>query len=1003
MTNPATLERQLIHLDLRKGMNERVRPETGDPSSLLTRVENLLQDQDGCWVKRPGLATLGDTIASVKRLVRLRGGGLGAIYGAGRFAAYSEGSNTWVEQTGAAALGKLPHFMEDVDQLVGSMDRDTSTISAFASNSKYHYIAYEGGTNITSRFISVYDRATGSLIKTYRNMTNMGTNPKFVFVADRYLFTFFGNSAGTSLYAAVTDTDTTYEIDTAISPIVTGLGGAPNATPVDVAAGTDRAFVTTLVRVASVSTAGALNEEITPSTAVTIAASPDKLWMCGTTDLEARDINDLTTTLVAAAAHGGGANNQIAVTASNRVYATVTNSVTMGTQSVQLTETRVTTADDDTTFDTQKDLVGWYAETPPFYMAGSNSVYVHVRKDEVGVSNSIQAVVNITNGALEDLAGLTGAGKATWKARPEAVLEPFNAVPRVNYCRILPHTSSAIVFPQAVRTVARGLSYNAHCLKLFDYATSGQCLFGEQAFVGAATPSSAGGSPQEIGFTDFPLIDAVDSGAAGNLSGSYKYVAVHRYVDETGCVFWSRTSPIESLTVASKSATVKVLPMTVGLRRTGGAGEIESVVEVYRTASGGTIYYLCGSSATGTTVQSITLDADGFWDFTDDYADSTLQTQALLFRQPGTPNAPLDRYSCPPTKVMTAHKDRVYVTLGNHVYYSSFFVDGEGPWFHPQFGFYCHGGSGPITGMASMDGRLLVFKSDAVFVVDGDGPAEGGVVGNEFSPPQRIATEYGCVDHRSLQVFAGGCIYRSSRGIEQLTRGLELRNVGDRVLTTQEAYPYTIGSVIDQDSHYRLILSTAAPSPAASGQCVELVYDLLSDCWSTSKFTDSTLVYGASLQDIGINDDAVVYADAVTGVYRGSGYLDVAAYVPWTLETGWIRTGQQARQLLEKLFFLGKQHSNHAITVDAAYNYADGYTDTETWQPDAFDGAVIEELCKNCEEIQTLAVKFRVSDSAPADTAAYPVGTGQGCDILGLTVQVAVKAGGPKVAKDQKG
>lgn len=997
--NPSSLERQLLHLDLRKGMNERVRPECGDPSSHLTLMENLQQDQDGCWVKRPGLQVMGDTIATVRRLVKLRGGGLGAIHGNGRFSAYSEGANDWVETVNLDSdEGQIPHFITEVDQVAGSSDTSTSRIASSCSTSKYHYICYQNSTT-GQYFVSVFDRATGSTIYTYDCALEAITpvfNPMFTTIANRYVVLFFGNpTGGGRLYCTATDTNSTWQLNFSTPQTLATPGSAAAASPYDVASGAANAYVICNgTTVYSVTTAGVLFQSRNLATGLqSIACSPDKLWVATTLgNLGALNNVNLASTVIAFAAHGGNAAGYIEVNDANRVFQTATGSFVVGATPVAAVETRITTANNGTTFAAVTQLNGWNMESMPFYIPGTDQVYVHVRKDEPGVINSLHAVANIS--VPHDI-----------RFKADSILEPFNGVAGVSGSpqRYTPYSNHSVGLCVAVQQAARSLGYFMFGMDALYYQKAGQCLFGEQAIVACGTPSFAGGAPRELGFVDLPLVDAIDSATAGNPNGAYRYLAVYRQVDETGAITWSRTSPLKAVTVAATSVDVYITPPALGMRDTTDS-PLSTTVELYRTTSGGTIYYLCASSALGTTVQSLAF-ISGVWYIREDYSDTTLASQALLFRQPGTPNAPLDRYPCPPCKTMVAHKDRIYVGFGNRICYSSFFVDGETPWFHPQFTLYCHGGSGPITGLASMDGRLVVFKRDAVFLIDGDGPPEGGVAGNEFAPPQRIATEYGCVDHRSIQVLSAGLIYRSPRGIELLTRGMELRNLGDRVALTLLANPYTVGSVVDSGSHYRILVCATKPAQSVSGLGCELVYDTLSDCWSVNRYKDSTSVYAACLQDIAMNDDLVCYADAVTGVYRGSGYLDGAAgnYINWIMESGWIRTGQQARQRIERCLFLGKKSSNHKVTIDAAYDYVDSYADTQTWEPDVLNLQAIEEVVKNTVTNQVLAAKFRVTESIPTDTVTYPVTTGKGCDILGLTVKIAVKTGDPKVAAEAKG
>jgi hypothetical protein len=572
--------------------------------------------------------------------------------------------------------------------------------------------------------------------------------------------------------------------------------------------------------------------------------------------------------------------------------------------------------------------------------------------------------------------------------------------------------------------VSRGYAYCVFSLKPFFHSGITTQVFGGQNYISGGAHCVLGSNIiQESGFADMPVMSTVASATAGP-TGSFKYIAVYRYVDESGALTWSRTSIVSSTTTAATGVDVTVCPPTLTMRDTALVGnpqpQLQSV-EVYRTRSGATVYYLCGSSqigtpATGLLTQAISLAASGFYTFTDVLTDANLALQPTLFRQPGTANAAVDRYPPPCGNILCQHKDRLFTTdpYGIRVYYSSFFVDGETAWYNPVFSFMVHGGSGPITGLVSMDGRLFVFKRDSVFVIDGDGPAEGGVVGNEYSPPQRLATEYGCIDQRSLVVTTDGIVYRSARGIEILTRSLQVKWLGERVQNSVSNNAKCTGSVLDTDGrvHICLAVSDTGTATQAATLGVELVYDFNADCWTASYHTDKNGVVNRCVQDVcqadllGIGETvvyadpqgAVVYTDPTSGLDRSS------SYVGWTVETVWLKTGQQARAKFSKALLLAKKQAgaNHKITISVAYNYVDSYAEVGTYEPTVINPTLIEELQKNLTKHEAIAVRLLIQESAPTNTVTFPVGTGRGCDLLGISVEIAPKMGAPMLAAAQK-
>ena len=268
-----------------------------------------------------------------------------------------------------------------------------------------------------------------------------------------------------------------------------------------------------------------------------------------------------------------------------------------------------------------------------------------------------------------------------------------------------------------------------------------------------------------------------------------------------------------------------------------------------------------------------------------------------------------------------------------------------------------------------------MFKKDAIFVVDGDGPGESGPSGNEFSPPQSLASRYGCVDHRSVVVTPDGIVYRSTRGIEMLTRSLSIKPIGQRVQTTVDNNLITTGACVNSSGRVHITLSaTEAVTGVYPSLGAEIVYDLIMDCWSVHKHTSYSGTYGQANQCVGavLNDsvECLVYADSVYGARATSpaSFTDIFSYVPFKIETGWIKQGPQARQRISDVLLLAKKRTaaNHALTISLAYDYSDTYTQTNTWEPGALNALTLEELNLQPTKQQVLAIRIKIEDKQPA-------------------------------------
>lgn len=1034
--NENPLEKQLLHLDLSKGCDEVSRPETADPTSTLTRLDNLTQDQNGAYIKRPGTPFLGGTPNDdqgnpllVSKLIRTRDS-LAAIGSTGKFYQYQEAIGTFRQR------GQIPDFTVTSDLVVGSGPVVSPNVYSSSTSSKFHAMVHAAGVDTgagnPSIFLTVYDRNSGSIVAQYDVGRITGAlalqSAMAVFVDDRYIHTYVGTSSTT--VAFVIDTQASLPAnEAAISP-VTVSGPRPGI--IDVVSGVGRSYAmyftpTGATNVSTVTNALAVTGvNVSPNTApgLQIAFSGTKLWFMTTTNLGALDPVTLAVS-IASAAHGGPSSGYIAADTSDVVWLANETVTAVGSTNVTTVQFRKTTGTNSTTYAAvTTNLDAWKIAGTPFVI-GSSKVYVHLIKDST-FTVSPHAVVPMDPAIMSTV---TWKGVSYNSVRIAAAPENHIGVSNASVLRILAEgglsgTKAGLMI--AIQTSARASGYCVYELSVVGQPNVYSQNFGGQTYIsgGCQVIADGGDQPVEVGFVDIPRVDSTATATAGNPNGAYKYLAVYRYISSSGSVAWSRVSPIASATVASKQITVSVTAPSVTIHDKELGAVLVSAnvsVEVYRTSSGGTNYYLVGSSQTGTPAAGLATQivslAGGTrqYVFTDNIADTVLISQPLLFRQPGTSNAALDRYPPPAGTVLCQHKDRLFTTDPNgiRVYYSSFFVDGETAWFNPLFSFLVHGGSGPITSIISMDGRLFVFKRDGIFVVDGDGPAEGGVSGNEFSPPQRLATEYGCIDQRSVCVTTDGVVYRSARGIEILTRALQVKWLGDRVFNTVNNNPKTCGALLDTFGQVHVAMAASdSGTNLSTVQGVEAVYDFTTDSWNVYTHTSSTGVVGAAVQDIlmaNLNGKetlciadpygGVCSADRTTGLDRGS------FYVGWTLETAWIRTGQQARQRITKALLLAKKRvgSNHKITISAAYNYLDGYGEAVVFEPDTINDGTIEELEKLLTSPQTLAVRLLIQEAAPTDLVTYPVGLGQGCDLLGVTFQVAPKDGVPMVSSARRG
>lgn len=1050
MTNPSPLEKQLFHLNLSKGVNERDRPETADPQTLLTQVQNLVQDQGGAWVKRPGTVTVGASLGNaVQKSMRLRDG-LGVITADAKLYQYSEGGSVF------KASGRVSEASLTSDLVASSGPTVAGDVRSTTSTDKYHVVVSNAGIGISNSIpvllITVYDRASGAVIAQYDagrliSSTADAFDAEVIFTDDTHLHIY----VLTTTWKGIVMTTSAWPTSFTAGVSSASASGATSGDAVDICTYAGRSYLLTAPTVSNryvitMSNAQAITDAAVLADTKSIyvqamqaAGRGIELW-CMSINLAQRFNATTLASLAASTSNGAfafGNHTSFCIDTDATFWVATEFTDTLGATSPTSTRFhRSGTPGSPLLAAAHATLVGWALAGSPFTLntddtSITNATYVHLYK--FGTQGTATPHVLVSMGIADNT--LCSASYLPYtvdhwytSARLVAVLEPsFADYARKALRRAHPSFQSGGIVTKCclfipLLTTARGIGFAITEVRV-DRESVSKCndteILGYSNYMSGAVQSvMAGNRPHEVGFVDAPLVSAQDSGVAGVITGAFKYIAVYRGVDESGAVAWSRTSLPASLTVTAKKATVTIGPACVTDRdlqygydpftATVDLCPCTSAVEVYRTLVGGTQYYLVGGTQSGLTqVVQMTGAAPSKWSLTDNMTDAVLATQPQLFRQPGTPNAAVDRYTAPGGHILCQHKDRLFTvdTYGSRVCYSSFFVDGETAWYNPAFSFFVHGGSGPITGMASMDGRLFIFKRDSIFIVDGDGPAEGGVTGNEYSPPQRLATEHGCVDHRTIVVTSEGLMYRSGRGIEMLSRSLQVKFIGQNVQTTVDAYQNNYGACMDNDGRFHILVASDEIDEDRNRTVRELVYDFTSDCWSI-------MVYAAAQQfrDVCVAQlsgvEEVCYADMQYRVYKedSAAWLDNGAYVPMVVETGWIRTGQQTRARFSRLLALLKANAgcNHKMVLSVAFNFVDTYTQTATWEPVMLNTLAIEELELQLVRPEVMAVRFKLSDAAPSDTVTYPIGTGRGPDVLGITAEIAPKVGAPKGPAGQK-
>jgi hypothetical protein len=207
-----------------------------------------------------------------------------------------------------------------------------------------------------------------------------------------------------------------------------------------------------------------------------------------------------------------------------------------------------------------------------------------------------------------------------------------------------------------------------------------------------------------------------------------------------------------------------------------------------------------------------------------------------------------------------------------------------------------------------MDDKLIIFKHDAIYYINGTGPDNTGA-NSQYSQTIFITSSVGCTNQQSLILTPMGLMFQSDKGIWLLGRDLSTQYIGAPV----EGFN---GSLVQ--SAVNVPATTQVRFTLDTGQM--LMYDYFYGQWGTFVGAPclSSCVYN------GLH--TLLQAGQAVGVpilQETPGlYLDAANPVLLSLTTSWYNlAGLQGYQRAYFFYLLGQYYSPHKLQVSIAYDY----------------------------------------------------------------------------------
>ena len=438
----------------------------------------------------------------------------------------------------------------------------------------------------------------------------------------------------------------------------------------------------------------------------------------------------------------------------------------------------------------------------------------------------------------------------------------------------------------------------------------------------------------EDSFFMYPEFSYAKLAGSGNfsVSGVYTYAIVYSYIDSAGLVHRSAPAFTNAVTASGgASGQLSIMPLSATYRDVANPGTVFG--DVYRTQGNGSTFYFLNrivvSNQPLATKISYPTSLTG-----DNWADaSMIQNTSLVYTTGGV----LDNVNPPSSSFQIAHRGRKAAVdeTRRFVWFTKQYAEGEAPGFNEALVVpYPEGGD--ITAVRSMDDKFVAFKASSIWVMTGDGPADTGQ-GSDWSVPQSISTDVGCVNWQSVVLTPMGLIFRAPNGFYLLGRDLQVTFIGKAVIDMAADYPVvTSATLVPNSTHARFTCTNSAGTAS-----IVIVYDYLLGQWTRHEYpslsapiASACLTFPSPQKFTVLTTDGQIWqerlpTDALSHFDEDSS--GVRQFVVTSVTVPWVKTQVQGYARMKRVQLFGQQEDDCGIRLEFAFNYDEDVRQTSTW------------------------------------------------------------------------
>lgn len=440
--------------------------------------------------------------------------------------------------------------------------------------------------------------------------------------------------------------------------------------------------------------------------------------------------------------------------------------------------------------------------------------------------------------------------------------------------------------------------------------------------------------PVEQNFFLYPdLVTVTTATTGGNIEDQDNYYqATYEWCDNQGLIHRSSVSiPVKQVTTGGGTSTNTIKIPTLRLTY-----KVVNKVKIvlYRWSTLQQTYYQVTSlsvpTLNSTTVDSVTI--------TDTLANATILGNNIIYTNGGV----VENTNANAANALTSFDTRLWQIDAedqNRLSYSKQIIENVPVEMSQVFTLFVpsntpgKGTTGPMKCIFEMDEKLIIWKKNSIFYINGIGPDNTGA-NNQYSDPIFITSPVGCDNPNSIVLTPHGVIFQSANGWWLLNRSLQCSYIGAEV----EAYnSATTLSALSVPGTNRVVFELD------SG--VKLTYDYYVGQWSTwigapgiSAVIYQNLLTYMSSQTTVTPPSGATYTIASQVFQETPGlYLDGSVPVCMSFKTGWVNLGGiQGYQRFFWMDMLGTYISPHKLAVGIAYDFSSPVVQSAGISPDNY-------------------------------------------------------------------